>query len=74
MEDLTTKQEIVFDAIKSYIHDYGYSPTIRELCTITGRRSPGTIHAELKILKRKGYIDYIYNRNRTIRVINERIG
>jgi hypothetical protein len=27
----------------------------------------------LKILKRKGYIDYVYNRNRTIRVLNEGI-
>ena len=73
MTDLTEKQEEVFKAIKDYIQEYGYSPTIRELCSITGRKSSGTIHASLKILKRKGYIDYVYNRNRTIRVLNEGI-
>lgn len=74
MTDLTEKQEEVFKAIKDYIQGYGYSPTIRELCSITGRKSSGTIHASLKILKRKGYIDYSYNRNRTIRVLNDNKG
>ena len=73
MTDLTEKQAEIFKAIKDYIQEYGYSPTIRELCSITGRKSSGTIHASLKILKRKGYIDYVYNRNRTIRILNEGI-
>ena len=69
MEELTNQQQIVFDAIVEYIEKWGYSPTIRELCELTGKNSPGTIHATLKILKRKRYIDYTYNKNRTIRVV-----
>ena len=66
---LTEKQRELFDAIKDYIQENGYSPTIRELCELLGKNSPATIHFGLKILKRKGYIDYVYNRNRTIRII-----
>ena len=69
MEKLTDKQEIVLDIIKGYIQEHGYSPTIRELCEIVGVNSPATMHYHLKRLKKKGYIDYIFNRNRTIRVI-----
>ena len=69
MEKLTDKQEIVLDIIKGYIQEHGYSPTIREFCEIVGVNSPATMHYHLKRLKKKGYIDYIFNRNRTIRVI-----
>ena len=69
MEKLTDKQEIVLDIIKDYIQEHGYSPSIRELCEIVGVNSPATMHYHLKRLKKKGYIDYIFNRNRTIRVI-----
>lgn len=71
-EKLTEKQELTLNVIKDYIQEHGYSPTIREICVECGVNSPATIHTSLKILKRKGYIDYVYNRNRTIRVLNER--
>lgn len=68
-EELTEIQKNLYEIIKNYIQEYGYSPTVRELCELSGKKSPGTIHATLKILKRKGFIDYIYNRNRTIRIL-----
>lgn len=73
MTKLTKKQEKTLNIVKDYIQEHGYSPTIREICEICGVNSPATIHQSLKILKRKGYIDYVYNRNRTIRVLNEGI-
>lgn len=69
MENLTLPQLNTFNAIKDFINQYGYSPTVRELCAITGKNSPGTIEQHIKILKRKNYIDYVYNHNRTIRII-----
>ncbi len=66
---LTDKQRELLNAIETYINKWGYSPTIRELCQLTNKKSPGTIVPMLKRLKRDGYIDYAYNRNRTIRVI-----
>jgi len=66
---LTDKQRELLNAIETYINKWGYSPTIRELCQLTNKKSPGTLVPMLKRLKRDGYIDYAYNRNRTIRVI-----
>lgn len=66
---MTEKQSEVYEEIKYYIGKYGFSPTIRELCEAIGVKSTATIHYYLKLLKKKGYIDYIYNRNRTIRVL-----
>lgn len=67
---MSEKQEILFNAIKDYINEWGYSPTIRELCKITHKKSPGTILPMLKRLRRDGYIDYTDGRNRTIRVLD----
>jgi len=71
MEELTESQNIIFNAIKEFIEEYGYSPTVREIAGITKRHSPATVHAAIKILKRKGYIDYEYNKNRTLRIVKE---
>ena len=69
MIDLTEIQERLYLTIKKYIEEYGYSPTVRELCKLNGVNSPATIHYGLKQLKKKEYIDYQYNRNRTIRIM-----
>jgi len=73
MDKLTEKQLLTLNVVKDYIQEHGYSPTIREICVECGVNSPAIIHYYLKLLKKKGYIDYIYNRNRTIRVLNERV-
>lgn len=76
MRELTEKQRKLYETIKDFIDEHTYSPTVRELCELMGGKSPGTIHSGLKILKAKGYIDYEYNRNRTIRITggnNERV-
>ena len=66
---MTSKQYEVYIAIENYIKEKGYSPSVRELCSLTGRTSPATIHSHLKRLKRDGYITYIDGKNRTIRII-----
>lgn len=69
--ELTKVQSDLYIAIDKYIKEYGFSPSIRDLCKLTGKSSPGTIQVCLKKLKDKGYIDYIYNHNRTIRIVKE---
>ena len=68
---MTDKQEKVYYAIKNYIDENGYSPTVRELCKMVRLNSPASVHGILKRLKEKGYIDYIYNHNRTLRIVKE---
>ena len=67
---LTTKQTEVYNLIKKFIKEKGYSPTIRELCKILGLNSSASIHRHLKILKQKGYITYEEGKSRTIKILN----
>jgi len=69
MEKISEMQREVLLKIQNYIEENGYSPSVRELCKLTGKSSPATIHFHLKALKRKGYINYNERKNRTIRVL-----
>lgn len=69
---MTRRQTEIYNVIRDYIRKYGYSPTYREICIKTGIKSTATIHYFLKKLKEKGYIDYQFNRNRTIKIIDEK--
>ena len=66
---MSVAQYKVYLAIKNYINKIGYSPTVRELCKMTGKSSPATIQVHLKKLKSLGYITFEENKSRTIRII-----
>jgi SOS-response transcriptional repressor LexA len=70
---LTKKQTIVFNAIKDYIAEQEISPTVRELCSITGVKYISTMHGYLDRLQRDGYISRQFNSARSIRVIKQRL-
>lgn len=70
-ENITKAQVETYAAIKEYIDMYKYSPSIRDLCKIRGKSSPATMLYELRILKKKGYIDFAENKSRTIRILKE---
>jgi len=53
MED---PDSIVYDAIVQYFKDYGYAPSVRELCEITGFKSTSSVHFYLKRLEAKKMI------------------
>lgn len=56
MNLLTPKQNEIYQGIKKYYNTYGYFPTIREICEITGRSSTSTIKDHLDKLEKKGFI------------------
>ena len=68
---LTDKQIEVFNIIKDFINENGYSPTIREIGKLSSRKSPSTIHSYLMILEEKGYITYKNGKSRTIKIVGE---
>lgn len=68
---MTRYQYNVYKAIKKYIEEHKYAPSIREICDLTGKNSTGTIQVHLRNLKRMGYIDYIEGHSRTIRIIKD---
>ena len=68
---MTRSQYEVYKAIKKFIKENKYSPSIRELCDMTGKSSSGTIQTHLKNLKKLGFITYENNIGRTIRITKE---
>lgn len=48
--------EKVYIAIKNFINQYNYAPTIRQLCELTGLSSTSTVKARLDSLEKSGYI------------------
>ena len=69
MEKLTTKQENVLKALKKFMAEKGYPPTVRELCKITNLSSTATVHVHLDHLQNKGYIKKDKEKNRTIELL-----
>lgn len=66
---LSVKQQILLEAIEYFINENGYSPTVKELCKLTGNKSKSTVFDKLMQLEQKGYISTINGRARTIKVL-----
>ena len=60
---LTDRQKNLLRCIVKYQKEHGFSPSVRNLCEMTGVRSTSTVHAQLKALEEKkaleenGYIE-----------------
>ena len=55
-DELTTKQQQVFEYIKEHINKVGYPPSVRDICKSVGLRSTSTAHGYLARLEKKGLI------------------
>lgn len=56
MKNLTEKQQLILDFIKSEVKTKGVVPSIREICTAFGLSSTSSVHVHLESLEKKGYI------------------
>ena len=68
-EELTDKQKNILIKIQDYFEEYGYSPSIRDICSMTGLKSTATVFDYLNRIKEKGYIDYCKGKFRTIVIL-----
>ena len=53
---MSEKEKEILEIIKSFIEEKGYSPTIREICILSGLSSTSSVHGHIKRLKAKGHI------------------
>lgn len=53
---ITDKQEKILKIIIDYIQTERISPTVREICDLSGLKSTATIHSHLARLEEQGYI------------------
>lgn len=65
-EQLTDRQQIVFDYILSFIEERGFGPTIRDIQFEMKFKSPNGVMGHLNALERKGLIDRSSNKSRSI--------
>jgi len=69
---LTPKQKAVFDYIKNYIDENGFSPTFEEIAYSFKYKSKGTVYKHIKALKLKGLIRQEWNRVRSIQLADSK--
>lgn len=50
------RQNKILDFMKKEVADKGYPPTVREICNALNIRSTSTVHKDLEVLRRLGYI------------------
>lgn len=68
---LSPRVQQIFDFISSYASEHGYPPSVREIGSSVGLKSPSTVHMHLQTLEEKGLIKRIANKSRTIELVSE---
>src|SRR5262245_742558 len=71
MDNLTEKQQQVFDYLSDYINKHGFSPTIDEIRRFIGVASIRSAAQYLEALERKSLIRRQPNAKRNIRVVDK---
>lgn len=66
---LTERQDQVYRCIIEYQESHGFSPSIKDLCRMTGLRSSSTVHSHLKALEKSGYIERVRDCPRAVAVL-----
>jgi len=63
---LTRRQREVYDYIRSFVADKGYSPSLEEIGANFGLSSVATVHKHVHHLVEKGFLRKSWNRSRSI--------
>ena len=56
MKKLTDAQEVIYRFILNEQEKNGYPPTVREICSGVGLKSPASVHRYLRLLTEKGLL------------------
>lgn len=71
MNDLTKKQQEVFNFIKNYIEKNGYPPAVRDICKGVNLSSPSSVHAHINSLVELGYLKKDLLKKRAITIAED---
>lgn len=72
MQELTQKQQAVFDCIKQLMKMNGHAPTRIEIADYMGFSSPNASQEHIKTLVHKGYLESHPKIARGLRLVNEK--
>lgn len=70
MKPLTPKQQKIYDYILDFTAQHGYPPSVREIGSAVGLKSPSTVHFHLKGLEEAGVIVKAEGKTRAISLTN----
>ncbi len=63
---LTRRQRQIFDFVRDFVSERGYSPSLEEIGGHFGLSSVATVHKHVQHLSEKGYLRKAWNRSRSI--------
>ena len=66
MAKLTRKQQQIYDFILEFTSSHGYPPSVREIGSAMGLKSPYTVHFHMKGLEEAGVIVKAEGKTRAI--------
>ena len=70
-DQLTEAQNELYQWIKNYVSDFQHSPSIRQMMSAMGLKSPAPIQSRLKHLQDKGFISWQEGKARTLKLVDE---
>lgn len=70
---LYKKEREVLEFLAQFQNQYGYSPTLTEIARATNHRSNSTIHAIIRSLVEKGYVQKVEGNARVLKIIDTKI-
>jgi repressor LexA len=66
---ITRKQKEVLDFLEAFVSRNGYSPSFEEIARGMSLKSLATVHKHITNLEKKGMLDRVHNRSRSIDVL-----
>jgi repressor LexA len=66
---VTRRQKEVLDFLESFVQRNGYSPSFEEIARGLELKSLATVHKHITNLEKKGLLDRVHNRSRSIDVV-----
>ncbi len=67
------KERDLLDFLAQFQRQYGYSPTLAEIAVATGHKSKSTVHAIIKSLVDKGFVQKVDGNTRVLKIIDPKI-
>lgn len=67
------RERDVLEYLAQFQRQFGYSPTLAEIAEATGHRSNSTVHALIKSLVDKGYVQKVDGNNRVLKIVDQKV-
>ncbi len=68
---LTRRQREIYDFIREFVDEQGYSPSLEEIGSAFGLKSVATVHKHVQHLVEKGYLRKAWNRSRSVEPMDD---